>query len=261
MIDGHMHLEFGELSKAYVYEFINEAKRKGFDTIQILDHTHRFVEFKPIYENLRVHEIQDTWLHGKTKFCDSVFDFINLMKEIQQEETEIEVRYGLEVCYAPEYEDFLREELAKYDFDFIVGAIHSIDGVLYDMSFSKELLWDVYEVNDIYKRYYQLVMQLIESDLFTQLAHPDQLKLFNHYPTYDLQETYDALAIALNKHRMKAENNTGIHYRYHHEDIGDNEQLLETLKKHGVKMITASDAHKPSDVGTDIDIIERKTMN
>ena len=50
MIDGHMHLEYGDLAKEYVLEFVNAAVNKGLKKIQILDHTHRFVEFEPIYE-------------------------------------------------------------------------------------------------------------------------------------------------------------------------------------------------------------------
>ena len=45
------------------------------------------------------------------------------------------------------------------------------------------------------------------------------------------------------------EHNTGIHYRYGHEDQGTNEVFLNILKKHGVKLITASDAHVPKHVG------------
>ena len=44
LVDGHMHLENGPLTKEYVMEFINEAYKQGFDRIQILDHTHRFKE-------------------------------------------------------------------------------------------------------------------------------------------------------------------------------------------------------------------------
>ena len=43
MIDGHIHLENGPLEKDYVYQIINEAVNKGIDEIQILDHTHRFL--------------------------------------------------------------------------------------------------------------------------------------------------------------------------------------------------------------------------
>lgn len=118
------------------------------------------------------------------------------------------------------------------------------------MSFSKELLWDKYDVNHIYKRYYELVFQLVESDLFTQLAHPDTIKLFNIYPTYDLLPTYEKLAQLLNQHHMKAENNVGCYYRYNHQDLGLSDELLKVFKKAHVQLITTSDAHQPSDVGS-----------
>ena len=45
MIDGHVHLENGDLSVDYAMQFVNAAAEKGIDTLQILDHTHRFLEF------------------------------------------------------------------------------------------------------------------------------------------------------------------------------------------------------------------------
>ena len=53
LVDGHMHLENGPLTKGYVMEFINEAYKQGFDRIQILDHTHRFKEFEVIYQGVK----------------------------------------------------------------------------------------------------------------------------------------------------------------------------------------------------------------
>ena len=41
--------------------------------------------------------------------------------------------------------------------------------------------------------------------------------------------------------------------------MGLNDDLLNVLKKHHVKMITSSDAHKPSDVGQYIQDIYKKT--
>ena len=50
------------------------------------------------------------------------------------------------------------------------------------------------------------------------------------------------------------------YYRYNHKDIGLSDELLKILKEHGVEMITASDAHQPSHVGTNIIDIYEKTM-
>lgn len=95
-----------------------------------------------------------------------------------------------------------------------------------------------------------MIFDLVKSDLFTQLAHPDTIKMFNYYPTYDLKPTYHELAKLLVKHHVKGECNTGCYYRYHHQDKGLSKELLDIFKEHHVDIITASDAHKPADVGT-----------
>lgn len=261
MIDGHMHLEYGELNKEYVLQFVEAAVEKGLTKIQILDHTHRFIEFEPIYEDLKKEPLQKKWLENKKmKFKDSLDDYDRLIKEVKTMSLPIEVNFGLEVCYVPKFENYIKKILAQHHYDFVVGAIHSIDGKLYDMNFSKNILWDKYEVNEIYERYYDLIFALVKSDLFTQLAHPDTIKMFNYYPSYDLIPTYHQLAELLVEHHVKAENNTGCYYRYNHQDMGLSDELLKIFKEHGVEMITASDAHQPSHVGTNIIDIYEKTM-
>ena len=260
MIDGHMHLEYGPLSVEYAEEFINAAIDAGMDEIQILDHTHRFLEFKEMYEDLKAIEPQKVWLEKKV--LEPLDDYIKVIHEIRKKKYPIKVKFGLEVCHTPKYRLFIKDILDQYrdEFDFVVGAIHSIDGILYDMSFSKTILWEKYDVDYIYKRYYELVFDLIESDLYTLLAHPDTIKLFNYYPTYDLNSTYHEMAKLLNEHHMKCENNTGCYYRYNHKDMGLSDELLKILKEEKVKMITASDAHKPAHVGKNIKDIWKKTM-
>ena len=251
LIDGHMHLEYGPLDKEYVLEFVKAAKDKGLSEIQILDHTHRFIEFEPMYEPLKKYEVQKTWLENKKmKFKDHLCNYISVMKEIKEMDLGIRVRYGLEVCYTPDGEELIKKIKDEYEFDFLVGAIHSIDGVLYDMPFSKELLWGVYDADEIYRRYYELLNQMIDSNLFDQIAHPDTIKMFNVYPTYDLRKTYELIAEKLKKKGIKAECNTGCHYRYNHPDVGLSDEFLQILIDSGVDIITASDAHKPEDVGS-----------
>ena len=245
MIGGHMHLEYGDLNKEYVLKFVDAAVKKGLTKIQILDHTHRFKEFEEIYTELKEEPLDD---------------YDKLIEEVKALDLPIEVTFGLEVCYVPKHEKKIGEVLANHNYDFVVGAIHSINGRLYDMNFSKDILWNKFDVDDIYRDYYELIFSLVKSDLFTQLAHPDTIKMFNYYPTYDLTPTYHQLADLLVEHNVKAENNTGCYYRYNHKDMGLSEELLKILKEHGVLMITASDAHQPDHVGTNIADIYEKTM-
>ncbi len=257
MIDGHVHLENGALSVDYAMRFVTEAAAKGVTTLQILDHTHRFIEFAPMYEGVRnASPLQAEWLKKKTK--DSLKDYHRLIEEMKKKQLPIEVRFGLEVCYTPDSERFLSELLSQYPYDFLVGSIHSIDGILYDMPFSKQLLWEAQDADHIYQRYYTLLEQLMQSNLFTQVAHPDTIKLFDIYPSYDLSATYTRLAKLAAKKGLYIENNTGCHYRYHTKDIGLSDAFLAACFQEGAMIITASDAHEPSHVAYFIEEAERR---
>jgi len=259
MIDGHVHLEKGPLTKEYVYEFINEAIRKGLDELQILDHTHRFKEFAPLYEPYRKIKGQNAWLNEC--IVDSIYDYIALIEEMKKEDLPIKVTYGLEVCFQPGQEELIKKLCNVYNWDFLVGSIHAIDYVIYDSAWSLDALWKPYEVDYIYKRYFEDMFELVKSDLFTQLAHPDTIKMFNFYPSYDLNPTYLQLAKLLNEHHMKVENNVGCYYRYNHKDMGLSDELLKIFKDNGCELITVSDAHYPKHVGIHIKDIWDKTMN
>ncbi|MBQ8040843.1 MAG: histidinol phosphate phosphatase, partial [Lachnospiraceae bacterium] len=82
------------------------------------------------------------------------------------------------------------------------------------------------------------------------LAHPDSIKCFGYKPDVDLTEYYNKLAKLLNKHGMYAENSGGLRLNYSPDlELGLNPQLLSVLRKNNVRIETASDAHKQSDVG------------
>ena len=68
MIDAHTHLENGDLSIEYVHKFIDAAKEKGITHLQVLDHTHRFFEFKDCYKRVcEVSTLQEEWFLKKQK--------------------------------------------------------------------------------------------------------------------------------------------------------------------------------------------------
>ena len=250
LTDCHMHLEYGDLSREYVMEFVDEAVKKGIHEIDILDHTHRFKEFEPCYEHLKIYDQQKQWLMQPTKFHNTLDEYIGLIDEMKRLDLPIKVKFGLEVCYTRDTEEMLKKILSGYQFDFLTGAVHSINSILYDMSFSKELLWDKYPADQIYRDYYEAVLNCVKSGLFTRLAHPDTIKMFKIYPDYDLSETYHLLGRALKQQDMLAEINTGCRYRYGHPDIGLSDELLAVFKEEDVQLITGSDAHKPADVGS-----------
>src|SRR5699024_11977359 len=92
---------------------------------------------------------------------DLLSTYHHLIETMKQMDLPIEVRFGLEVCYTPEAEPFLRDILSLYPYDFLVGIVHSVAGILYDMLFSREVLWDRYRAYVFYGCYYVLIVQLL----------------------------------------------------------------------------------------------------
>lgn len=83
MIDAHTHLENGDLSIEYVCKFIDAAKEKGITHLQILDHTHRFFEFKDCYKRVcEVSKLQEEWFLKKQK--NSIDDYLKLIAALKK---------------------------------------------------------------------------------------------------------------------------------------------------------------------------------
>ena len=101
-------------------------------------------------------------------------------------------------------------------------------------------------------KYYNLMLRLVKSGLFSGVAHPDSIKCFHHYPVNDLTATYSLLADELNSHGMYAEQSGGLALNYGFEELGMNKTMLNIFKNKNVNIRFASDAHKPEDVGANI---------
>lgn len=255
MIDAHVHLDNGPLTKEYLLEFVDEAVKHNIKVLQIVNHTHRFKEFAPLYEKCKCIDEQIDWFENRD-LKDSIEDYYKLINEVRSLDLPIKVFFGLEVCYFKDREQFLKGMFNKYKFDFLIGSIHFIDNIAYDSKWSIKELWEKNDVNYLYKTYYESIEDLIKSELFTQIGHIDTIKMFNYYPTYDLKETYDKVAKLLNQYNVIAENNTKVNYGYGHKDIGLSKELLDVLKVNNCPVISSSDAHYPKDVGKLFDKIE-----
>jgi histidinol-phosphatase (PHP family) len=251
LIDGHVHLEKGPYTLNWLQKFIKIAQERGITELFLLEHSHRFVEFKPIYDSIIMDEsdvgaYQRKWFSKRmSKSLDEYKDFIRSMR---QKTFPLIIKFGLEICYFPNSQKLIQNIISNFDWDFLTGAIHWVDGWGFDHPAIKDS-WRKKDVDEIYRKYYQLMEELIQSNLFDHLAHPDSIKCFGYYPDYDLKETYSNIAKQLKKHEMKAEFSVGLHINYGHEEFGLNKQLLAILKQENVELITASDAHVPENVG------------
>ncbi len=256
MIDAHVHIfgeNIGEYSIERINSFITHAQEKGITEIYMLEHTYLFREFEQMYNPvIRNNEYLRNWLSAKKKI--SVEEYTSFIDRARSFEFPIKVRFGLEVCYIPEAAHIMPGLLKQYKWDFLTGSVHFIGDFGFD---HKPELWEGIDVDGVYGRYYEIMLELAGSSLFSGLAHPDSIKCFGHYPSKDMSETYTALAKVLNKSGMYAEQSGGLALNYGFPELGMNREMLRIFKANNVKILTASDAHRPEHAGANIKELEK----
>ena len=259
MKDVHIHFLHGNpigYNMEFFEGFIKVAQETDIDEIYLLEHTHQFTEFEKVYKPVKAYnDFQYNWITERMN--ESIEEYIAFIKRVQDIKYPVKVKFGLEVCYIPETADILADILDEYDFDFLTGSVHWIDGWGFDHMGQKEL-WKSKNVEEVYKRYYEIMFDLCESCMFNGLAHPDSIKCFGYEPDIDLTEYYNKLALLLNKHGMYTENSGGLRLNYSPDiELGLNPKLLSVLRSNNVRIETASDAHKQRDVGANIRELEK----
>lgn len=245
MIDGHIHIERGSYTLEWIQQFVRTAMERGIDEIYLLEHSHRFREFAGVYEVIaRNHPYQKEWLGRKMGL--SLDEYKKFILELRRYEFPVKLRYGLEVCYVEGCESEIGKLISDFDWDFVTGSVHWIDGWGFD---HRKEFWEGRDVDKLYERYYAIMEKLILSGLFTTVAHPDSIKCFGHRTARDLTQTYEQLAELLNAHGMMAEQSAGLKINYGVDEPGMNRKMLEVFLRKGVRLLPASDAHRPEDVG------------
>ena len=248
MLDCHIHLETGPYTLPWVEKYVGYALQRGLSEIHLLEHSYLFPEFLPMYEPLRTQsDFIDAWLGRKGGKRD-LDEFLHLANEVRLAQWPLSIQFGLEVCYFPGYEAFVENCTKDLGLDFLIGSIHFIDAFAFD---HKPELWESIEIDEAYRRFFELSIQLASCGVFDGLAHPDSLKLFGHLHSFSLEPYYKRLAAILAQNRMYAEQNSGI-FRRHGGRLGMEPPLLQEMLRSGVRIQTASDAHCPSDVGLGI---------
>lgn len=245
MLDCHIHLETGPYTIAWVQEYVRAAQERGLSEIHLLEHCYLFPDFLPMYDPVRAQNgFIDAWLNrkgGKRNFEA----YLRLADRARQAQWPVRIRFGLEICFFPGYESFVTGLTGSAGLDFLAGSVHFIDAFAFD---HKPELWEGVNVNEAYRRFFERSIQLASCGVFNGLAHPDSIKLFGHRPSFSLEPYEERLADVLAQNGMYAEQNSGISRRSGAR-AGMEPTLLRAMLRKGVGIRTASDAHRPGDVG------------
>ena len=154
------------------------------------------------------------------------------------------VRLGLEVDWFPGQSQALGNALAGIDFDYLIGAVHEVDGFRIDAA------PDVWEAlgaearNERHRRYWMHIRSLAESGLFDIVAHLDLPKKFGYRPTVDLDDVIGPALDAIARAGMVVELNTAGWHKPCRDGYPSFE-LVRECRRRGIAMTLSADAHEP----------------
>jgi histidinol-phosphatase (PHP family) len=160
----------------------------------------------------------------------------------------LDIRLGLECDWLPEYDDYLKEQVASAPFDYVLGSVHA------NFPDYAETFLTGSPENDV-RTYFQLLAECAESGLFDCLAHPDHIKYI--YPAYWMSG-YDMGPIKEALDRIKAtgvamEVNTSGYFKPVSEMIPAPSIVREIVKR-DIPLVIGSDAHQPERVADEFEV-------
>lgn len=161
---------------------------------------------------------------------------------------DIAIRLSTEADFIPGHERQLEAILSRYDWDYVIGSVHFLDGWGFDDSryVAGYAEWDI---DALYARYFSVVADSAATGFFDTIGHCDLVKKFGYRPTRPLDGEYKALAARFARAGVCVELNTAglrkpIGEMYPHAD------LLAALHAAGVPITLGSDAHAPDEVAS-----------
>ena len=221
MVDYHMHSVLSDGQDLYE-EMVLVAIAKGLDEIGFSDH----ICLKPVDWTIRMEDIPvmtEQILDLKLKYKD-----------------QIQIRYGIEMDYFPGTESKLKDIIESIPVDYVIGSIHFIDEWNFD---TDQSLYGKWTNNVLYEKYFKLVQQAAQSDLFDIIGHLDIIKKFRIYPESNQDILFEDTIKILKLHNLVVELNTGGLDRSCAE-FYPGLKLLEMCYKHHVPVTLSSDAHR-----------------
>ena len=232
--DYHIHTPLCKHASGDMESYVNRAIEIGLVEIGFSDHM-------PVMP--------------EPQFCmdyEDIATYVNSVRELQNRyEGRITILLGCEMDMAMDKQDEIRRIIDGYDFDYVIGSIHYLDGWPFDQ---KEYA-DVFTrepVDSIYGRFFDAIMEAANTGLYDITGHIDNIKRMGYRPEGSLVETYERIAPVLKAADCTVEINTsGI-------DTAANEpypspEFLRVLRSYDIPVTTGSDSHSPDTVGRHFD--------
>jgi histidinol-phosphatase (PHP family) len=244
LVDYHVHTARCGHAAGAMERYVERAIQAGLTELGFSDHL--FMYWLPRDRRDPVLGMAD-WEHD--------FYIEDVERCRRQYAADITIRLSTEADFIPGHEAELEAILHQYDWDYVIGSVHFLDGWGFDDG--RQLSgFEAWDIDALYARYFDLVGASAETGLFDTIGHADLVKKFGHRPARDQSERYARLASRLAKAGVCVEVNTaGL--RKPAREIYPSPELLLALRLADVPVTFGSDAHAPNEVASDLESAAR----
>jgi len=179
---------------------------------------------------------------------DKIEEYMNEIFSAQ-DESDVTLRFGLEIDFFPKYERQIEDIVDEYPFDFILGSLHYIRGIDIGSRRNSPRFFKGRPVEESLSIYYEDWGKAAETGLFDVMAHPDYFRKYLHLS--DIEDLtweqygstiHDAFDI-LKTNGVGIEINTSG-YKHGLDDAYPIIDFVTSARDAGVKIVTiGSDSH------------------
>ena len=181
---------------------------------------------------------------------DRLAEYVQTVQALQRElnDDHFQLLLGLEVDYFPENFESIRQSVAHYPFDYLIGSVHYVGEFSVDNSVDPWLDLTSDEVDKIYARYWELLAELVKTGFYTVLGHLDLPKKFAFYPRGGYESQVNSVLAEVAKAGMTIELNTAGWDKPCAEQYPSLTALREANRLH-IPVVVDADAHSVTQIG------------
>lgn len=237
LINTHSHTTYCGHAVNTMEDMVEAASRKGISLYAVTEHYPLLPPF-------------DTWGYVSMPY-HKLDDYVAEVERLRQKHPEMTILTGVEVDWLGDLENRPLQEEDWSRFDIVLGSVHYVDGWAFDDPSLKKT-WEHMGVDDCWKRYFQVWCEAVTSDApFTVMSHPDLIKKFDYWPSFDLLPLYkQAAEAAASSGRLIEVNTSGKYYAC--GQYFPAPDLLREFCKAGVPCTVGTDCHQVDHVDRDI---------
>ena len=221
--DFHSHV-----ARSSARQMAQAARDKGLRILGLSEHIFQMSEARPTLQHLPD--------EGPTL----PFSVYSEAVRSAAQEVSIETRLGLEVDFIPGLNEQIRAFLPGQDWDFLIGSIHEVDGIL----MRDDGISDREKAEARWLRYFALLREVATCGVFSLVSHPVRMRIENAFLPSTFNDELEHLAAEATRCDVALEING--------YDVSHYPSLVRRLARacalHKTPVSVGSDAHYPARV-------------